>query len=208
MKSPLPLFVLLFLLSCNDNNPDKPATTAPIKKDTAIGRPPVQNPFASVDVSPMDISYFPADYPLQKMSGKTNVPLIMRVIYSRPHRQGRKIFGTLVHYGEPWRMGANEATELELFQPITIQGKKIPKGRYVLYCIPDKEHWTIVFNKNIYSWGLKPDPTQDLYKFDVPVQSTTSPIEYFTMVFEPTDDGNVNLLMTWDEVLVRLPIKI
>ena len=34
------------------------------------------------------------------------------------------------------------------------------------------------------------------------------PIEYFTMVFEKSGDGNTNLLMAWDEVLVRLPIKI
>ena len=204
-----PLFCFLFiLLACNDNTTEKPSVKTPQKKDTAIVTAPPQNPYASVDVSPMDISYYPTDYPLQKMSGKAIASPIMRVIYSRPHRQGRKIFGNLLHYGEPWRLGANEATEIELFQPVTIQDKKIPKGRYVLYCIPYQDHWTIIFNSNIYSWGLKPSPEKDLYKFDVSVEQAESPAEYFTMVFEKIDDSTVNLHMTWDEVLAHLMIKI
>jgi hypothetical protein len=204
-----PLFCFLFvLLACNDNTTEKPSVKTPQKKDTAVVTAPPQNPYASVDVSPMDISYYPTDYPLQKMSGKATASPIMRVIYSRPHRQGRKIFGNLLHYGEPWRLGANEATEIELFQPVTIQDKKIPKGRYVLYCIPYQDHWTIIFNNNIYSWGLKPLQEKDLYKFDVAVEQAESPAEYFTMVFEKIDDSTVNLHMTWDEVLAHLMIKI
>lgn len=196
------------MLSCNDHSDNKPATKNIIKKDTSGAKAQMPNPFSPVDISPMDISYFPTDYPIQKMSKQITNPPILRVIYSRPHRQGRKIFGSLLHYGEPWRLGANEATEIELFQPVSIQNKKISKGRYVLYCIPYKDHWTIIFNSNIYSWGLKPDPKKDLDKFDVPVEASTMPIEYFTMTFEKMDDGSINLLMTWDDVLVRLPIKI
>ena len=208
MKFSLPLCFLLLLVSCNDSAYNKPVTKTPDKKDTAIVQVPMQNPFAPVDISPMDVSYFPVDYPVQKMSKKTTTPPVMRVVYSRPHRQGRKIFGALIHYGEPWRLGANEASEIELFQAVTIQDKKIAKGRYILYCIPYQDHWTIVFNNNIYSWGLKPDIAQDVYKFDVPVHAVTTSIEYFTMAFEKQDDSNTDLLMAWDEVLVRLPIKI
>ena len=208
MKSFLPFYFLLLLLSCNDRSNNKPAAKNVIKKAPSGVKAQIPNPFSPVDISPMDISYFPADYPIQKMSKQITEPPVIRVIYSRPHRQGRKIFGSLLHYGEPWRLGANEATEIELFQPISIQNKKIPKGRYVLYCIPYKDHWTIIFNSNIYSWGLKPDPKKDLYKFDVPVEASTLLIEYFTMTFEKIDDGSINLLMTWDDVLARLPIKI
>ena len=201
-------FCFLFLVACNGSTPTNPVSESPVKKDTAVVPVQMQNPFASVDISPMDVCYFPVDFPVQKMTKKLSTPPVMRVLYSRPHRQGRRIFGALVHYGEPWRLGANEASEIELFQPVTIQEKKIEKGRYIIYCIPYSDHWTIIFNSNIYSWGLKPDPQQDKYKFDVPVQATASPIEYFTMVFEKLDDKNTNLLMAWDEVVVRLPIKI
>lgn len=208
MKIFFPFCFLFLLPSCNDNTIDKPEQKNNIKKDSSVVKTPVQNPFAPVDISPMDVSYFPADYPVKKMSKQIKSAPVMRIIYSRPHRQGRKIFGNLLQYGEPWRLGANEASEMELFQPVSIQDKKIPKGRYVLYCIPYQDHWTIIFNSNIYSWGLKPDTRLDLYKFEVPVQINTTPIEYFTMTFEKTGVGNAQLIMTWDDVLVRLPIKI
>lgn len=207
MKFSLP-FCFLLLVACNGSTHTKPVAETSAKKDTAVVPVQMQNPFAPVDISPMDVCYFPVDFPVQKMTKKLSTPPVMRVLYSRPHRQGRRIFGALVHYGEPWRLGANEASEIELFQPVTIQDKRIEKGRYVIYCIPYSDHWTIIFNNNIYSWGLKPDPQQDEYKFDVTVQPTASPIEYFTMVFEKLDDKNTNLLMAWDEVVVRLPIKI
>jgi hypothetical protein len=208
MKYQLLFYSLFVLFACSDPTSEKPTPKSPQKKDTAVVNPPPQNPYANVDVSPMDISYYPTDYPLQKMSGKAAPSPLMRVIYSRPHRQGRKIFGNLVHYGEAWRLGANEATEIELFQPVTIQDKKIPKGRYTLYCIPYQDRWTIVFNSNVYSWGLKPLPEKDLYKFDVSVEQAEENAEYFTMVFEKIDNSNVNLHITWDEVLVHLMIKI
>ena len=208
MKFLLP-FCFLLLVACNDDGPqNNPPFEVGENKDTAFVPVQMQNPFAPVDISPMDVAYFPVDFPVQKMAKSLSTPPVMRVLYSRPHRQGRRIFGDLVQYGEPWRLGANEASEIELFQPVTIQEKKLEKGRYTIYCIPYSDHWTIVFNSNVFSWGLKPDRKQDKYQFDVPVELTSSPIEYFTMVFEKLDGQSTNLLMAWDQVLVRLPIKI
>ena len=84
----------------------------------------------SPDKSPMDISYFPVDYPIEHMYNRASKPLVARVVYSRPHRQGRKVFGSLLKYGEPWRLGANEATEIEFFRAVEIEGKRINKSRY------------------------------------------------------------------------------
>ncbi|HVG14018.1 MAG TPA: DUF2911 domain-containing protein [Chitinophagaceae bacterium] len=178
-----------------------------VKKDTSLNRSIARNPYAPLDISPIDISYFPADYPLQKMTGATNRLPVARIIYGRPHRQGRKIFGELLKFGEPWRMGANEATELELFQAVTIQGKTIPRGRYILYCIINEDSWTINFNSNLFSWGLKPDTAKNLYTFQAPVVHANQSIEYFTIVFEKASENAANLLVTWDDVIVRLPMK-
>jgi hypothetical protein len=201
----LQLVCLLFLIaSCNDQN--KPRAVTQPGKDSGIVRKEPSNPFAAADISPMDISYFPVDYTVKKMSGATTKDPVARVIYSRPHRGGRSIFGSLLKYGEAWRLGANESTEIELFQPITIQNKNIPAGRYIMYCIPYQDKWTIIFNSNIYTWGLKHQSEKDVHKFDVPVQKPPTSIEYFTMVFEKTTNG-ADLIMTWDEVLVRLPMN-
>ena len=60
-----------------------------------------------------------------------------RVIYGRPQKAGRPFFGPggLVDYGQVWRLGANEATEIEFFESVRIGGKKIAKGRYTLYAV-------------------------------------------------------------------------
>ena len=61
----------------------------------------------------------------------------VKITYSRPHKRGRKIFGNpeIVPYGEVWRTGANEATEMTVTKPITIAGKSLDAGTYSILCI-------------------------------------------------------------------------
>jgi hypothetical protein len=158
-----------------------------------------------LDKSPMDMCYYPVDYPKLKMSGNVSEPLIARVIYSRPQKNNRIIFGDLIKYGSPWRLGANEATEIEFFKEVNITGKKVQKGRYVIYCIPRENNWTIVLNSDLYTWGLKIDSTRDQYKFNIPVAKTRFPYELFTMEFEKADKG-MQLNMGWDSLKASLPI--
>src|SRR5882762_615296 len=78
-----------------------------------------------IDKSPMDMSYYPVDYPVLKISDKVTEPPVARIIYGRPQKNGRVIFGGLVEYGKVWRLGANEATEIEFYKDVTINNKKI-----------------------------------------------------------------------------------
>ena len=170
--------------------------------------PPLENgsnQYKDVDVSPLDMSYFPVDYPKLKTNDSTIAPPLARVIYSRPHLQGRHIFHEVLSYGEPWRMGANEATELQLFTNASIQGKPIRAGRYTLYCIPQQKEWTIVFNSNTDSWGLQQLHSKDVASFTIPVEEKNQSLEYYTMLFEKAAKG-ANLMMAWDNVELRLPI--
>jgi hypothetical protein len=202
------LIIAVFIFSCKSgkNKTFEPAdnkktdTASVIKTDNPV------NPYAPVDISPMDMSYFPEDYPKLKMAKQVTQLPLARVIYSRPHLQGRHIFHEVLKYGEPWRMGANEATELDLYSDATIQGKKITAGRYILYCIPQESTWTIILNSNIDSWGLEPDAAKDIYRFNVPVKTNSFSLEFFTMVFEKSATG-ADLLMAWDNVEARLPIS-
>lgn len=206
------IFILLSIItlsvSCNQKTANENKQPEKKKVPDSISRIlPVQpvNPYSPVDVSPMDMTYFPADYPKLKMTGHVmNMQPFARVIYSRPHLQGRHIFLEVLKYGEPWRLGANEATELELYKDAVINGKTIKAGRYTLYCIPQPKEWAIVFNSNTDSWGLQQDVAKDIARFTVPVKETKNSLEYYTMIFEGT--GNTaSLLMAWDNVEVRLP---
>ena len=160
---------------------------------------------SGLDKSPMDMTYYPENYPILRMQHKSVEPLTARVIYSRPQKNGRTIFGSLIEYGKSWRLGANEATEIEFYKDVIIQQKKVPKGRYVLYAVPFADKWVIKFNSDLNTWGLQIDSTKDVFQFEIPVTKTMFPYEYFTMEFEPAEPG-LQLSMMWDSVKAVLPI--
>jgi hypothetical protein len=161
---------------------------------------------ASMDKSPMDMAYYPTDYPVLKIQDKVSGPLIARVIYSRPQKNGRKLFGELVEYGKVWRLGANEATEIEFFQDVKIDNKKVKKGRYTLYALVDMDKWTIILNKETDTWGaFRYDSTKDLLRVVVPVEKQADIAEAFSMEFEKAAKGT-RLVIDWDDVQVKLPI--
>ncbi len=165
-----------------------------------------QGKLPPVDKSPMDMSYYPNGYPVLKIQDKLSEPLAARVIFSRPQKNGRTIFGELLEYGKLWRLGANEATEIEFFIPVKIGKIKIKKGRYTIYCIPFADKWTMILNRETDTWGsFKYDETKDVVRVDVPVQKQTEILDSFVMAFEKAAVG-ASLLIAWDDMKVALPI--
>src|ERR1700712_2944280 len=135
-----------------------------------------------LDKSPMDMCYYPVDYPILKIQHKADVPLVARVIYGRPQKNDRSIFGDLVPYDQIWRVGANEATEIEFYRDVKINGKKLVKGRYTLYAIPTKDIWTIILNKETDTWGaFGYDQKKDVLRTDVKAESVNDVIDVFTI---------------------------
>lgn len=162
--------------------------------------------FPAVDKSPLDVSYYPVNYPVLKIQDKITEPLLARVIYSRPQKAGRVIFGELVEYGKIWRLGANEATEVEFYKEVRIGGKKIPKGRYTLYALVNKEQWTMILNRETDVWGsFKYDAKKDVARVEVPVQTAAEVMESLVFTFEKAGAG-INLVMAWDTIRISLPI--
>ena len=200
----LVLTVITLVCACQGK---KPATTPkqPQIIKSAANAVNDKSKIPGLDKSPMDMIYYPPEYPILKMSGKIKSLPVARVIYSRPFKDGRTIFGNVVKYGSYWRLGANESTEIEFFRDVTITGKKVKKGRYIIYCIPYQDKWTIKLNNDLYTWGLKVHTSGDLYSFDISTTPTNREIEVFTMQFAPGDNG-AQLIMAWDSVRAALPI--
>lgn len=167
-----------------------------------------QQKFPSIDKSPMDVSYYPANYPVLKIKGQATEPLLSRVLYSRPQKNGREIFGKLIEYGKVWRLGANEATEIDIFSGLKIGDQKIKEGRYTMYAIPNTDKWTIIFNKETDTWGaFKYDESKDVLRVDAPVQKLTEPVEALSMMFEKSTIG-FNLVIAWDDTKVLIPVSL
>ncbi|WP_131538240.1 DUF2911 domain-containing protein [Pedobacter nototheniae] len=160
--------------------------------------------FAVADPSPADIVYFPLNAPKAK-DGDVSKPVI-KVIYSRPQKKGREIFGVLEQYGKVWRFGANENTEIKFFKKVSIGGKKIKAGTYSLFAIPDKDKWVLIINSQTDKWGaFSYDQSKDIVRVEVPAKVLAKPIEYFSLTFVKTESG-ANLIAGWDKTQVELPV--
>lgn len=164
-------------------------------------------PIPPVDKSPMDMSTYPVNFPLLKIQDKATEPITARVIYSRPTKNGRVIFGDLLEYNKVWRFGANENTEIEFYRDVKIKNVKVKKGRYSIFAIPMQDKWTIIFNKDLNTWGsFKYELGKDVVRIDVPVQKATEIAEAFFIYFDKTKTG-FSLNAGWDDVKVSVPIN-
>src|ERR1041385_2663958 len=109
------------------------------------------------------------------------------ITYGRPFTQHpktgevRKIWGGLVPYGQPWRMGSDEATTLITQKPIELGGTEIPAGAYTLYMVPEESGTAkLAISKKVGQWGVPVDTKADLARVDLTKGSTQSPVDQFT----------------------------
>ncbi|MEX2235372.1 MAG: DUF2911 domain-containing protein [Cyclobacteriaceae bacterium] len=131
----------------------------------------------------------------------------VKITYSQPQKKNREIFGHLVPFGEVWRTGANEATEITTTTDIMIETIILKAGTYSLFTVPEKDKWTIIINADVGLWGAYNYNVQkDIWRFQVPVQSTDKIFEPFTIIFDHRNDV-ADLLIMWDKTKVLIPIK-
>ncbi len=171
----------------------------------AFGAKAQEVKFPPLDGSPADIVYYPLNAAKVK-AGENSSPVI-KVVYSRPSKKGREIFGVLEPFGKIYRLGANENTEIRFFKPVVIGKKEIAAGTYSLFAIPNKENWTLILNTQTDRWGAYSyNENKDVLRVEVPVKTLENVIEAFSITFVPQTDGAA-LVIGWDKTSVQLPIQ-
>jgi hypothetical protein len=132
-----------------------------------------------------------------------------KLTYSQPHKRGRQVFGAMVPFGELWRTGANEATEITVTRNIQVNGTLLLAGTYSLFTIPGEKKWTIIINSEPGLWGsYNYNKARDVMRFDVPVQTIPGDLVYeaFTIQLNQKNE-TANLLLLWDKTRISIPIK-
>lgn len=133
-----------------------------------------------------------------------------KVCYGRPSARGRQVMGGLVQYGEPWRFGANEATALHLPFAAEIGGVAVEPGVYSLYVVPGTDVWTVVVNGSAARWGIPVDEVvtaEDVGSFIVSPEALESPVETFTVSFQPAGADEAELVAEWEFTRIRIPVR-
>lgn len=126
----------------------------------------------------------PAPSPTQTISQDFGMGKI-ELTYSRPGIKGRQVFGEkseLAPLGNPWRTGANAATKISFTDNVTIGGKTLEPGSYVIYTVPNKAQWDVVFSKGTAYPGAEGfKESDDVVRLKATASTTNEKTETFTM---------------------------
>lgn len=140
--------------------------------------------------------------PPEKATGMINGATI-QINYGSPSVRGRKIWGELVPFNEVWRAGANEATTFETDKDLTIEGLRLPAGKYAFFIIPNQNECVIIFNKEAKQWGAyKYNDKLDQLRVKVKPQMADSSTEKLTYIINATD-----VELVWDKWIIGFSVK-
>lgn len=131
----------------------------------------------------------------------------IKIVYGQPYKHGREIFGGLEPFGEVWRTGANEATEITFTRDVIFGGEPVEAGTYSLFTIPAPNEWTVILNRELGQWGaFTYDPEQDYLRIQVPLQTPDAIVEALTIEFSEVVDNQTRLAIAWDDAKIEIPV--
>lgn len=168
--------------------------------------------FSPMDKSPADVEYFPTNAAKRHFAGsevkQAALAPKIKVVYSRPSKKDRTIFGELVAYNKPWRAGANEATDILLFEDIKWGETPVKAGRYSLFIIPSESSWEVILSSQLDTWGSYTyDEKLNVASVTVPVKESKDVIEQFSITLYEKANNVAHLKMGWDKTTVEVPIS-
>lgn len=129
--------------------------------------------------------------------------------WSSPSVRGRQIWGELVPYNEMWRVGANAATTVEFGTDVTIENKKIAKGKYALFLIPNQHgKWTVVLNSDHEQWGSYTyDKAKDVVRFDALPKKRHMIAEALELTINQHSFIHGSVTVSWEFVDIDIPFE-
>ena len=130
--------------------------------------------------------------------------------YSRPAMRGREIFGGLVPFGEVWRTGANNNTKITFSDDVEIDGKKLAKGTYAIYTVPNKDSWEVMFYTDATNWGNPQewDDSKVALKAMAKTKMTDNVMESFGIAVNNLKNDGANLDFMWNKTVATLAFKV
>ena len=169
--------------------------------------------FPKVDKSVMDASYFPDNAPkrafIKDKEKQAAAEPKIRILYSRPLKNGRTVFGELLKYNEPWRIGANESTEILFMTDVVFGGTNVKAGRYTLIAIPTEKEWTVKLNTVNDGWGnYSHDPAFDIASVTVPTSTSDKEIEALSITMYEKSKNVVHIKIGWDKTIAEIPVTL
>jgi hypothetical protein len=119
------------------------------------------------------------------------------------------LLGDVVPFDEVWRTGANAATQFTASAPVTLAGLRVPAGTYTLWTVPRKDgRAELIVNEQYGQWGTEYDARRNLGRERLSVDTTSSPVEKFTVSLVPAGTRKGALVMEWGGFRWTAPIVV
>ena len=169
-----------------------------------------ESKWPEIDASTLDAVYFPAEVAWRNYleTDQRDIKPKMKLLYSRPTMNDRKIFGELIKYGEEWRLGANEATLITFYQPVSVGGTTINAGTYSLFATVEANAWTFHVSSETNIWGnVNRDMAKTIASAEVKSMLIKNTREALTMTFQEIDAMHTNLVVEWENTRASMPIE-
>ncbi|MDZ7878796.1 MAG: DUF2911 domain-containing protein [Saprospiraceae bacterium] len=131
----------------------------------------------------------------------------IKMEYSRPSVKNRKIFGNVVIFDKIWRIGANSSTKFSTTDSLTIAGKGLSKGNYIMLAIPNKDEWTIIFNKNLEVSYENYKPEFNVLEVKIKPKKTAQFVETFGIQTNNLTKTSCDLELAWENTLIQIPLQ-
>jgi hypothetical protein len=139
------------------------------------------------------------------------------VTYGRPHSKDpksgeiRKIWGGLVKWDKPDRLGADEATLLLTQHPLAFGETVIPAGAYTLYLVPSETGVTrLAFSSNLGKWGVPVDESKDVARIDLAKATIAQSVDQLTLavVGDANNAPSGTLVIQWETTQFSAPFTV
>lgn len=134
-----------------------------------------------------------------------------RICYGRPSARDRAVEGGLIPFGEPWRLGANEATAIHLPFPARVGGIDLEPGSYSLYAVAGEFEWEFFLNSETERWGIPIDEevtARNIGSFTGLPRTLTEPVEQFTINWHTHGGDNGHLVLEWGTTRVEIEVRL
>jgi len=134
-----------------------------------------------------------------------------RICYGRPSARDRVVEGGLIPFGEPWRMGANEATAIHLPFPALVGGIELQPGSYSMYVVAGEYEWEFFLNSDAQRWGIPINDavrTADIGSFTGLPRTLNEPVEQFTIHWHAHGDQGGHLVLEWGTTRVEFEVSL
>ena len=160
---------------------------------------------SSLNAQQQDKSKRPS--PPATVTQKINSGATITIDYSQPSIKGRTVGKDVEPMkGQVWRMGANEATVFQTDKDVTINGQKLPAGKYSLFGLwGDDNSYTVIFNTAYNIWGTQHDENKAKDVLKVPAKMTTANTSTEKLVYTIDKSGLVTL--KWGPEVISFNVK-